>query len=285
MKRGLGRGLDKLLGASSAPAAASSAPAASAPLQIEISRLHPGNAQPRRRFAMEELRAMAETIRRQGVIQPLIVRPAKDGYEIIAGERRWRAAQIAGLKTAPAVVRELSDREALLFALVENIQRADLNAAEQARGIERMLKETGMTHAQASEHLGMSRPAITNLLRLLSLAAPVLRMVEEGKLGGGHARALLPLPPAGQTEAAREIAAKNMTARAAESLVKRMLAGNARRVPAAPDADTRRLESDLSAALSARVEIRHNAKNKNGKLTVHYGNLTALDRLLAKLRK
>ncbi|MBE8158425.1 MAG: ParB/RepB/Spo0J family partition protein [Betaproteobacteria bacterium] len=174
MKRGLGRGLDKLLGA----AAESSAPHFAAPLQIPVGNLRAGKFQPRRRFDKEDIKSLADSIRKQGVIQPLVIRPAASGgYEIIAGERRWRAAQIAGLKTVPAVARAVSDREAMLFALAENIQRADLNSAEQARGIARLLEETKMTHAEAAESLGLSRAGVTNLLRLLSLSPPVLQLL------------------------------------------------------------------------------------------------------------
>ena len=284
MKRGLGRGLDKLLGG--APSATS---AAAAPLHIPVNKLRAGAFQPRRRFDKEEIKSLADSVRKQGIIQPLVVRSVSGGgYEIIAGERRWRAAQIAGLKTVPAIAREVSDREAMLFALAENIQRADLNPAEQARGIARLLEETKITHAEAAEYLGMSRPAITNLLRLLSLSAPVLRFLEEGNLEAGHARALLPLPPPRQREAARRIMDKKLSARAAESLAKKMMQDDNAPAAAAvePDADTLRLERELSAKLSARVEIRPRAQNaQNGKLTVYYSSLAALERLLAKLKK
>ena len=277
MKRGLGRGLDKLLGAS-APVSGES----SGPVQIPVGGVRAGAFQPRRRFGEEDIKSLADSVRRQGVIQPIIVRPAAGGYEIVAGERRWRAARLAGLKTVPAVVRPVSDREAMLFGLAENIQRADLNAAEQARGVARLLEETKMTHAEAAEHLGMSRPSITNLLRLLSLSAPVLGLLEEGVLDAGHARALLPLPPPLQREAARQIADKKLSARAAELLVKKMLKKGAGRA-AEPDPDVRLLERKLSEKLSARVEIR--GRGAGGKLTVYYGSLDALDRLLAKLNR
>ena len=276
MKHGLGRGLDELLGAT---AAASSS--GEGIRRIPLADLHPGAGQPRRRFAQAELTALADSIRQRGVIQPIVARPTKNGLEIVAGERRWRAAQMAALAEIPAIVRELSDREAMLFALVENIQRADLNAAEQARGIARLLEETQMTHAQAAEHLGMSRAAVSNLLRLLSLSPPVLKMLEDGEMDGGHARPLLSLSPARQLTLARKIVAEKLPVRAVERLVQQN--DSPKKSAPAKDGDTRRLESELSAKLSTRVQIL--PRGKGGKLIMHYASLDALDRILRRLQK
>ncbi|MGI9297142.1 MAG: ParB/RepB/Spo0J family partition protein [Gammaproteobacteria bacterium] len=277
MKHGLGRGLDELLGASAAPEGGGVR-------AVAVDTLRPGAGQPRRRFAPEELESLADSIRRRGIIQPILVRPAGGGFEIVAGERRWRAAQMAGLAEVPIIARKLSDREAMLFALVENIQRADLNPAEQARGLARLTAETEMTHAQAAAHLGISRAAVSNLLRLLSLSPPVLQMLEEAKLDGGHARALLSLPAERQLALARRIAAEKLSVRAVEQLTRKQSAARKNAESAnSPDGDTRRLESELSARLSARVQIRH--RGKGGKLVIHYGSLDALSRLLNRLRK
>lgn len=277
MSRGLGRGLDELLGASAAAVPKKGVRAVAAEL------LRAGGGQPRRRFAPEELESLADSIRERGIIQPIIVRPfAKGGWEIVAGERRWRAAQMAGLSEVPVVVRDLSDREAMLFALVENIQRADLNPAEQARGIARLTKEAEMTHAQAAKHLGMSRAAVSNLLRLLSLPPPILQMLEEGKMDGGHARAILSLPPPRQLAVAKKIVAEKLSVRDVENLV-RPHSSPARGGGKKTDNDTRRLESELSAAIKTRVQIMH--RGKGGKLVIHYGSLESLDRILRRLRK
>ena len=280
MKRGLGRGLDKLLGA---PAGAQSegVPGVPGVRMMKTSLLQAGTGQPRRQFDPESLQTLADSIRRHGVMQPIMVRPIEDRFEIVAGERRFRAAQMAGLETVPVIARELSDQEAMVLALVENIQRAELNPAEQSRGISRLIKEFGMTHEQTAAHVGMSRAAVTNLLRLLSLSPPVLNMLEQGRLGAAHARALLSLPPALQQAAAREIVAKRLSARAAEVLAKK-LAINKPRKTSIPDADTRRLQSELSTALSSRVQIRHG--RRGGTLTVHYTSLEVLDKVIKKLR-
>ena len=277
MKRGLGRGLDKLLGA---PAGAQSEAMAGVRM-MKTGLLQAGAGQPRRQFDPESLQTLADSIRRHGVMQPIMVRPIENGFEIVAGERRFRAAQMAGLETVPVIARELSDQEAMVLALVENIQRAELNPAEQSRGISRLIKEFGMTHEQTAAHVGMSRAAVTNLLRLLSLSPPVLNMLEQGRLGAAHARALLSLPPALQQAAAREIVAKRLSARAAEVLAKK-LAINKPRKTSIPDADTRRLQSELSTALSSRVQIRHG--RRGGTLTVHYTSLEVLDKVIKKLR-
>ena len=280
-RRGLGRGLDTLLGG-----AAKAGQSGAGAQEIAIAELRPGTGQPRRYFDEAELQALAASIKEQGVVQPLIVRSVDGGgYGIVAGERRWRAAQLAGLSMVPAVVREMSDKEALMAALVENIQRADLNPVEQGRGIGRMIEELGLTHAEAADKLGMSRAAVSNTLRLLSLSSVALRLVEEGRLEAGHARALLPLSAAQQKMAATQIIKKNLSARQAEKLARQLLAADEVKGGAAgKDGDTRRLEDELSSHLSLRTEIFHR-KNGGGKLVLHYGSVESLERVVKKLRR
>ena len=273
---------------------------------IPLSRLRPGAHQPRRDFNEAALEELAESVRLHGVLQPLLARPIPNRsgeYEIVAGERRWRAAGLAGLVEVPALVREMSDESALFAALVENLQRTDLNPMERARGIARLVSELGLTHAEAGANVGLSRPAVTNILRLLDLSEPVRGLLESGKLDPGHARALLGLPEGLQLEAARRIASGGLSAREAERLARRLAseakgetdgsvdggksggAGAGKSPVAGLDADTRMLERELSSKLSARTEIRPR-KDGGGKLTIHYGSLEALDLgVLAKLRK
>jgi ParB family chromosome partitioning protein len=218
--KGLGRGLDALLGADS------TAPAREALLTLPVGRIRPGKYQPRTRMDQQALAELAASIRVQGLMQPLLVRPVdRESYELIAGERRWRAAQMAGLAEVPALVREVPDEAALALSLIENIQREDLNAMEEAAGVQRLVDEFGMTHEQAADAVGRSRSATTNLLRLLKLAKPVQDMVMEGALEMGHARALLSLDPARQIEAAHRIAAKGLSVREAEALAARSARG------------------------------------------------------------
>ena len=275
MKRGLGRGLDKLLG--EPPVSTSEGTR-----MMKTIHLRAGVGQPRRRFDAESLETLSDSIRRHGVMQPIIIRPQGEGFEIVAGERRFRAAQMAGLEEVPVISREMSDQEAMVLALVENIQRAELNPVEQSRGISRLIKEFEMTHEQTAAHVGMSRVGVTNLLRLLTLSPPVLNMLEKGKLGAAHARALLSLPPSAQQVAAREIVGKQLSARAAEVLAKKLAANGKPRKTSPPDADTRRLQSDLSAALSSRVQIRHG--RRGGTVTIHYASMESLNRIIKKLR-
>jgi len=221
----------------------------------------------------------------QGLMQPLLVRPVdRESYELIAGERRWRAAQMAGLAEVPALVREVPDEAALALSLIENIQREDLNAMEEAAGVQRLVDEFGMTHEQAADAVGRSRSATTNLLRLLKLARPVQDMVMEGALEMGHARALLSLDPARQIEAAHRIAAKGLSVREAEALAARAARGaaGARRARKA-DRDLARMEEELSGRLGTTVEIRPSKKGR-GKVLLHYSSLDHLDQLLKRLR-
>ena len=279
MNRKLGRGLDTLLGASD-PQKNQPATVAS-PRDMAIEQLRPGKGQPRRQFDETELNRLAESIRQQGIIQPIIARPVGNTWEIVAGERRWRAAQLAGMSSVPVITRDLSDKEALIFALVENIQRANLNSVEQARGIKQLIDKLNITHNEAADNVGLSRPAVSNLLRLLSLSPPVLKMLQDKKLAAGHARALLSLSPAQQLAAAQIIANGDLSARAAEKLARRIL-----HPPDKPpqDADTRNLEKELSQHLSTRVAISHK-KNGGGVLSIRYGSLKTLDAILLKLKK
>ena len=312
-RRGLGKGLDALLSEDSdldspggvASTGAASTGAASAgeegkatgdatsdkrPRMIALSDLRPGRHQPRRDFDEGSLAALADSIRRRGVLQPILARPlgGGEGWEIVAGERRWRAARLAGLTEIPAAVREMTEREAMFAALTENLQRADLNPMERARGLLRLVEDLGMTQAEAGAEVGLSRPAVANVLRLLELSPEAQRMVEAGKLEAAHARALVGLSVEMQMEAARRIASRGLSAREAESLAKRMgregAAKSSGETGGDGDADIRILERELSSKLKSRAEIRHR-KDGGGRLTIHYGSLEALDRVLAKLRK
>jgi ParB family chromosome partitioning protein len=273
--KGLGRGLDALLGAEEAPKEALAT--------LAVSRIQPGRYQPRTRMDEQALAELSASIRTQGLMQPLLVRPiGGERYELIAGERRWRAAQMAGLEQVPALVREVPDEAALAMALIENIQREDLNPMEEAAGIQRLVDEFRMTHEQAADAVGRSRSATTNLLRLLKLVKPVQEMVMQGKLEMGHARALLALDGARQVEAAHAVAAKGFSVREAEALVQRLLRGLAPRRRRKADRDLERLEEELADRLRTTVEIR--AGKKGGKLILHYASLDHLDELLKKLR-
>jgi ParB family transcriptional regulator, chromosome partitioning protein len=278
--KGLGRGLDALLGADEP-----TAPSSETLAMLAIDRLQPGRFQPRLSYDQSALAGLADSIKAQGVMQPILARPLGDGhYEIVAGERRWRAARLAGLTTVPALVRELPDRSALALALIENIQREDLNPLDEAAGLKRLLEEFDMTHADAAEALGRSRAAITNSLRLLELAPPVQELLREGKLDMGHARALLGLPALRQVEIAREAVAKQLSVRQVESRVAAVLE---RPVPSDRrhvDRDVARLEEEISQRLGTTVRIRHAGMKGAGKLILHYSSLEHLDALIAKLR-
>jgi ParB family chromosome partitioning protein len=238
----------------------------------------------------ESLEELADSIRAQGVVQPIVVRPlagSEDGtrYEIIAGERRWRAAQLAGLQEIPAVVRDVPDEAAVAMALIENIQRENLNPLEEARALERLIDEFGMTHQQAAKAVGRSRVAVTNLLRLLDLSPEVKRMVERRELEMGHARALLGISDAAaQLKAARTVASRGLSVRETERLVKRLLAPPGdRAAPKKQDPDVVRLEADLGVRLGTQVEVRQGTKGK-GKLVISYNSLDELEGILAHIR-
>ena len=282
-RRGLGRDLTALLGA--AAGGGLDEPASDGLRRIPVERIRRGPHQPRRDFDPEALERLAASIRAQGVVQPVVVRPAGDGaYELIAGERRWRAAQMAGLAEIPAVVREVDDRTAAALALVENIQRQDLNPIEEARGLARLIEEFGLTHQEAAEAVGRSRAAVTNLLRLLELEAEVRAMVERGELEMGHARALLALPPARQREAAARVVARGLSVRETERLVRRLRAPAARPAAARRDPDVARLEQALSEQLGAPVRLEHRPGG-GGRIVIRYTSLEELDGILDRLRR
>jgi len=277
-QKGLGRGLDALFDGDSNPNATGGA------LQnLKTSVLQPGKYQPRTSMDKEPLAELAESIKTRGVMQPILVRQISGGnYEIIAGERRWRAAQVAGLQEVPALIREVDDDAALAMSLIENIQREDLNPLEEALGIQRLIKEFGMTHQAAGEALGISRSAISNLLRLLSLPASVQKLMMQGRLDMGHARALLALSSAKQIEAANLVANKKFSVRETEVLVGRMTSTLSSKK--FPDQDVLRLQEEVSAQLGAQVTIKPGKKN-TGNVLIHYSDLEQLDGILIKLRK
>jgi ParB family chromosome partitioning protein len=279
--KGLGRGLDALLGGDEPAVAVGNESLAA----LAIDALQPGRYQPRARIGQEGLAELAESIKAQGVMQPILARPIGAGrYEIVAGERRWRAARMAGLTTVPALVREVPDRHALAIALIENLQREDLNPLDEATGLKRLTEEFGMTHSEAADAVGRSRAAITNALRLLELAPPVQELLREGKLDMGHARALLALPALKQIEVAREAVARQLSVRQVEQRVAAMTARPAVRPHTRVDRDVARLEEELSGELGTTVTIRSGAKPGSGKLVIHYSSLDQLTALLDRLR-
>jgi ParB family chromosome partitioning protein len=276
----LGRGLSALLGTPAEEATDRSRPARTAPIE----QLQPGAFQPRQRFDGEQLEALAESIRANGILQPILVRPragAPGSYEIIAGERRWRAAQLAKLHEVPIIVRELGDREALEFALVENVQRQDLTALEEAEGYRRLLDEFQNTQDDLAHRVGKSRSHIANTLRLLSLPSPVKNLLQSGQLTAGHARALLnAADPAGL---AVLVVHRGLNVRQTEQLVQRLREGAAQpRRPREKDADTRALERDLTARLGLAVNIE--SAGEAGAVTIRYRTLEQLDLVIARLR-
>jgi ParB family chromosome partitioning protein len=275
--KGLGRGLDALLGDDEADVREDDGLR-----RLSIDDVRPGKYQPRSHMEPEALGELAESIKSHGVMQPILVRPiAAGGYEIVAGERRWRAARMAGLSTVPALVKEVPDQEALAAALIENIQREDLNPLEEATGIQRLVQEFGLTHQAIADSLGRSRAAVTNLLRLLELAPPVRELLAEGRIDMGHARALLALPVARQIELAREAAERGLTVRDIEQRVAAALSAPQPRKPRA-DRDVARLENEWSDRLGTTVQIKARGK-RGGKLVIAYRSLDELDQLLQKL--
>ncbi len=292
-KKRLGRGLDALL---SKPVSETAAVTGDAPADklkaIPLELLQRGRYQPRIDMRQDTLENLAESIRAQGVVQPIVARPidSADGvqhYEIVAGERRWRAAQLAGLSEIPAVIRPVPDEAAIAMALIENIQRENLNPLEEARALDRLIREFGLTHAEAGEAIGRSRAAVSNLLRLLDLSDKVKAMLEERQLEMGHGRALLAVTdPVQQYDAARQVARQGLSVRATEQLVKHMLGGAAgRKSKGSPavDADIRRLEIEVSEKLGAKVRVEHTKKGA-GKLVIRYNSLDELDGILKHIR-
>ena len=282
--KGLGRGLDALLAGTD-----EAAPSGEQLQTISIDRLRPGKYQPRTRMDAESLAELALSIREQGIMQPILVRPVEGGrFEIVAGERRWRAAQQAGLREIPALVKNVPDQSALAVALIENIQREDLNPLEEARGLQRLIDEFGLTHDTAAKAVGRSRSAVSNLLRLNSLAPPVQEYVLAGSLEMGHARALLALAIDQQSGAAARVVDGALSVRETERLVQGLLnpAKRAARRKGKPayDADTARLENDLSERLGAVVHIEPGRQGA-GRIVIRYSTLDQLDGIVARFAK
>ena len=290
-KRGLGRGLDALLGASTAgqQQGAAEAPAGGDEKllkELPVDLIQRGKYQPRKDIEPESLQELADSIRAQGVMQPIIVRPVSDRkYEIIAGERRWRATQLAGLDVIPAVVRDVSDEAAIAMALIENIQREDLNPIEEAVALQRLQREFDLTQQEVAEAVGKSRSTVANLLRLMTLAEDVRRLVEHGDLEMGHARALLALEGAEQSQAARQVVGKGLSVRQTEALVRHLQAAKDAPPKKAGtlDPNIRHLQDDLSQRLGTRVQIQHSAGGK-GKLVLPYSSLDELDGILSHIK-
>ncbi|MFT4194364.1 ParB/RepB/Spo0J family partition protein [Ottowia sp.] len=316
--KGLGRGLEALLAPSALDPVNADAPAtpAGTPMLLPLEALAPGQYQPRTRMDEGALYELAESIKAQGIMQPILVRrvsesnrpPAQAGqapaapdsgadYEIIAGERRFRAARLAGLAEVPVLVREVPDEAAAAMALIENIQREDLNPLEEAQGLKRLIDDFGLTHEQTAQAVGKSRSAASNLLRLLNLTEPVQTMLMAGDIDMGHARALLALDGAAQITAANQVSARKLSVREAEALVKRLNAEFNLTAPRKPaggaekSGDVRRVEEELSDLLMAQVEVRVKKKTKQGgqlaqagELAIQFGSLEALDGLIERLR-
>ena len=294
-KKRLGRGLDALL---SKPMMTVSRPeTANAPSNdglknLPLEYLQRGQYQPRVNMRQDSLEELAASIKSQGIVQPIVARPIakKDGiqrYEIIAGERRWRAAQMAGLAEIPAVIRDVPDEDAIAMALIENIQREDLNPLEESRALDRLIREFDLTHAEAAQAVGRSRASVSNLLRLQDLSDKVKPLLEDRKLDMGHARALLGIANATQQfDAARQVVKKSLSVRETEVLVKRILeGGSATRLKKTPaqNADIRRLEIEISEKLGAKVSVDHTA-NGAGKLVINYNSLDELDGILKHIK-
>ncbi|TXG76298.1 MAG: ParB/RepB/Spo0J family partition protein [Rhodocyclaceae bacterium] len=277
--KGLGRGLDALLAGDKSDDPGHQG-------TLAVSSMQPGKYQPRTRMDPGSLEELAASIKAQGIMQPILVRQvAGERYEIIAGERRWRAAQLAGLDVVPVLIREIPDEAALAMSLIENIQREDLNPLEEAAGLQRLIEEFGMTHQQAADAVGRSRPAASNLLRLLQLAKPVQELLMAGDLDMGHARALLPLSGGNQVALANRVVAKRLSVRETERAVAHELDPPAHRTTkAAANRDLLRLQEELSDAIGATVTIKANKKGA-GQLAIEFGSLDQLDGILERLRR
>jgi ParB family chromosome partitioning protein len=283
--KGLGRGLDALLGGNTKTRERERDEDALA--QVATSSLKPGKYQPRTRMDETSLAELADSIRSRGVIQPIIVRPVGDSqFEILAGERRWRAARMAGLERVPVVIREVPDEAALGIGLIENIQREDLNPIEEANGLQRLIGEFKLTHEEVAKAIGRSRTGVTNLLRLLELAPAVQEMVQDSRIDMGHARALLALSKARQVEVAYQVAEKGLSVRETERLVQEATAAPAaaRPAPAKLDPDTRRLQEELCESLGTTVVLKTRSGGK-GSVVIDYSSLEELDGLLKRFRR
>jgi ParB family chromosome partitioning protein len=290
-KRALGRGLDALLGASAKQPQKTESNSADSNnndgtlTEVPVEFLQRGKYQPRLDIDPASLEELAASVKSQGIMQPIVIRPIKaDRYEIIAGERRWRAAQMAGLHKVPAIIREVADEAAVAMALIENIQREDLNPIEEARALSRLQDEFELTQQEVADAVGKSRTAVTNLLRLMNLANEVKTLLERGDLDMGHARALLSLEEDKQVELARKVVADELTVRQTEALVKKCLNGEDSVVAEKKtvDPDITRLEETLAKRLGSPVKINHSSKGK-GKLTISYASLDELDGILSHL--
>ena len=275
--KGLGRGLDALLSEGETPEGERL-------LTLPVSSLMPGRYQPRTRMDESALAELADSIKAQGLMQPILARSVSGGkYEIIAGERRWRASQLAGLKEVPVLVRDVPDEMALKMALIENIQREDLNPLEEAHGLHRLINEFAMTHQGVAESVGRSRAAVTNMLRLLNLAKPVQSLMMEGQMDMGHGRALLALSNTRQVEAAHEVIKRDLSVRETERLVARLLKPAESKPEEKKDRDVIRLEETLSERLATKVSIQSNRKGA-GRLTVEFSDLDQLDEILSRIK-
>lgn len=281
-KPGLGRGLDMLL---SSARSQSTDTEDTVLKRLPVERVRPGQYQPRTRMDADALQELADSIKAQGLVQPIVVRKLNGGeYELIAGERRWRAAQLAGLHDIPAVVRDIPDQAAAAMSLIENIQREDLNALEEAGALRRLIDEFGLTHQQTAEAVGRSRVAVTNLLRLLELQPEVKALLDAGQFEMGHARALLALQGAQQVEIAKLVAQRQLSVRDTERLIKQVLENTNVEIPAfKPSPDVVRLEQRLADTLGAKVAIRYNRSGK-GKLVIEYNSLDELDGILEHIQ-
>lgn len=279
-KRGLGKSLDALLAYANTESETVNTITSETMTQLSVDKIQRGKYQPRREMDAEALEELAHSIRTQGIIQPLIVRPIGNHFEIIAGERRFRAAQIAGLTEVPVVVKDVPDEAAMAMALIENIQREDLNPIEEAFAFDRLLEEFGMTHQQVADAVGKSRTSVTNLLRLLALPEDVRDMLARGLLEMGHARTLITLPPQAQLQAAKTIIEKGLSVRETENMVRRLQTPTAVK-SSIQNPDILNLQESLAKQLKLKVAIQCNAKGR-GKLVIHYKSLAELDGILAQ---
>ena len=279
--KGLGRGLDALL-------AGNETQGREQQRTLPVANLQPGKYQPRTQMDSTSLEELAASIRAQGLMQPILVRPiggslGDDRFEIVAGERRWRAAQMAGLTEVPTLIRDIPDETALAMALIENIQRENLNPLEEAQGLQRLVDEFSMTHQEAADAVGRSRPAASNLLRLLQLVEPVQELLMRSEIDMGHARALLPLSGVLQVQLAQRVVQKGLSVRDTERLVQQALKPPKEHTVSKPDRDVLRLQEELSDSLGANVEIRTNKKGA-GAIRIDFGNLDELEGILQKMR-
>ncbi len=291
-KRGLGKGLDALLGGSRSPdpAPTTESAATASPngelRELPVDLIQPGEYQPRTGMDPDKLTELSESIKAQGVVQPIVVRPITGGkYEIIAGERRWRAAQLASLAVIPAVIRDVPDQQTMAMALIENIQRENLNPLEESSALARLIDEFELTHSEAAQAVGRSRAAVSNLLRLQDLEAEVKVLVDTRQLEMGHARALLGLTGQSQITTGKTVAARGLSVRETEALVRRTLKGDDKEPAQSKeiDPDIAKLQDDLSEKLAARVAVKHQTSGK-GQLIINYNNLDELDGILAHIK-